>query len=184
MAVCPTGAITLTAFKDKQATPFSKSDQPEPAAVETLIKTRRSVRKFKKKNVSAQEIGELINIAAYAPSGHNAQPVSWTVLDTAEKVHELGEVVVEWMEEMVKQKNPLADKLFLAGLVNAWKKGNDAICRNAPAIAVAWAPKMGITPQADTIIATNTLELTAHAKGYGTCWAGYVILAAVYSARC
>ncbi|WP_163293717.1 nitroreductase family protein [Desulfovibrio sp. JC022] len=183
MAVCPTGAITLTAFDGQQATPFSKEELPDSAAVETLIKTRRSVRKFKKKNISVQEIGELIHISAYSPSGHNAQPVSWTVLDTPEKVYELGKVVVEWMEEMVKQKNPLAEKLFLAGLVNAWKKGNDAICRNAPAIAVAWAPKLGITPQADTIIATNTLELAAHAKGYGTCWAGYVILAAAYSTK-
>ncbi|WP_421903157.1 nitroreductase family protein [Maridesulfovibrio sp.] len=183
MAVCPAGAISLSAFEGQSATPFNKENLPDPAAVETLIKTRRSVRRFKKKNISAQEIGELIHTAAYAPSGHNAQPVSWTVLDTAEKVRELGEVVVEWMEEMVQQKNQLAEKLFLAGLVNAWKKGKDVICRDAPAIAVAWAPKLGITPQADTIIATNTLELAAHAKGYGTCWAGYVVLAAAYSTK-
>ncbi|WP_163352875.1 nitroreductase family protein [Desulfovibrio sp. JC010] len=183
MAICPTGAITLSAFDGRQATPFAKENLPEPDAVEGLIKSRRSIRKFKKKPITATEIGELIHISAYAPSGHNAQPVSWTVLDTPKKVHELGEVVVEWMQEMVRQKNPLAEKLFLAGLVNAWKKGNDVICRNAPAIAVAWAPKLGITPQADTVIATNTLELAAHARGYGTCWAGYVVLAAAYSPK-
>ncbi|WP_415713683.1 nitroreductase family protein [Maridesulfovibrio sp.] len=183
MAVCPTGAITLTAFEGQKAVPFSKEELPDAASVETLIKTRRSVRKFKKKNISSVEIGELIHTAAYSPSGHNAQPVSWTVLDTAEKVHELGEVIVEWMEDMVRQKNPLAEKLFLAGIVNAWKKGNDVICRQAPAVAVAWAPKQGITPQADTVIATNTLELAAHAQGYGTCWAGYVVLAAAYSQK-
>lgn len=182
MAVCPAGAITLTAFA-QQATPFPKEIFPTPEAIEALIKSRRSVRKFKKNPISAQQIGELIHIAAYAPSGHNAQPVSWTVLDDPQKVQELGKAVVEWMEEMVKQKNPLAAKLFLAGLVNAWKKGNDVICRNAPSIAVAWAPKQGITPQADTIIATNTLELAAHANGYGSCWAGYVILAAAYSEK-
>ncbi|GKT31311.1 nitroreductase family protein, partial [Aduncisulcus paluster] len=116
MAICPTGAITLSAFEGQAAAPFSKEDLPDSTAVETLIKTRRSV--------------------PYAPSGHSAQPVSWTVLDTPEKVHELGKVVVEWMEDMVKQKNPLAEKLFLAGLVNTWKKGKDVICRDAPAVAV------------------------------------------------
>ncbi|WP_319764629.1 nitroreductase family protein [Maridesulfovibrio sp.] len=183
MAVCPTGAITLTAFEGQEAVPFSKQDMPDPDSIETLVKTRRSVRKFKKKQLSAEKIGELIHIAAYAPSGHNVQPVSWTVLDTPEKIHELGEVIVEWMKEMVDQKHPLAGKLFFSGLVNAWNKGNDAICRNAPAVAIAWAPEQGITPQADAIIATNTLELAAHAKGYGSCWAGYVILAAAYSPK-
>ena len=181
MSVCPTGAITLSAFEGEQAVPFTQEELPGSSEVEKLIKTRRSARKFKKKPLSTTEIGKLIHTAAYAPSGHNAQTVSWTVLDSPEKVHELGEIVVEWMEEMVKQKNPLAKKLFLSGLVNAWKKGNDAICRNAPAAVIAWAPEQGITPQADTVIATNTLELAAHGKGYGTCWAGYVILAAAYS---
>ncbi|WP_415719688.1 nitroreductase family protein [Maridesulfovibrio sp.] len=183
MSVCPTGAITLSAFEGELAIPFTKEELPDYNEVEMLIKTRRSARKFTKKQISTADVGELIHTAAYAPSGHNAQTVSWTVLDSPEKVHELGEVVVEWMEEMVKQKNPLAEKLFLSGLVNAWKKGNDVICRNAPAAIIAWAPEQGITPQADTVIATNTLELAAYAKGYGTCWAGYVVLAAAYSQK-
>lgn len=183
VAICPTGAITLSAFEGEKAAPFKKEELPEYGAVETLIKSRRSARKFKKEPLNVQEISELIHLTAYAPSGHNAQPVSWTVLDTPEKVHELGEIVVEWMNDMVQQKNPLAEKLFLAGLVNAWKKGNDVICRDAPAVTVAWSPQQGITPQADTVIATNTLELAAHAKGYGVCWAGYVVLAAAYSQK-
>lgn len=145
--------------------------------------TRRSVRKFKKTPVTNDEIGELIHLAAYAPSGHNAQPVSWTVLDSPERVQELAEIIVEWMAEMVEQENPLAQKLFMRGLINAYKKGNDVICRNAPALAAAWAPQQGITPQADTIISTTYLELAAHAKGLGACWAGYVVLAAGYSEK-
>lgn len=183
MSVCPVGAITLSAFEGEQAVPFSQEELPASTAAEALIKTRRSIRKFKKTLLSTPEIGELIHTAAYAPSGHNAQPVSWTVLNNHEQVHGLGEIVVEWMEEMVRDKNPLAKKFFLSGLVNAWKKGNDVICRNAPAAVISWAPKLGITPQADTVIATNTLELAAHAKGYGTCWAGYVVLAAAYSQK-
>ncbi len=182
-AVCPTNAITLTAFKEQLSVPFNSENNPDFESVETLVKSRRSVRKFKKSPISSEEIGELIHLAAYAPSGHNAQPVSWTALDDPEKIQGLAALIVEWMSEMVQQKNPLAEKLFMSGLINAYNKGNDVICRNAPSLAAAWAPQQGITPQADTIIATTYLELIAHAKGVGACWAGYVVLAAVYSEK-
>lgn len=182
-AICPTNAITITAFKNQPSALLKPEKIPGYESVETLIKSRRSIRKFKKKQITSAEIGELIHLAAYAPSGHNAQPVSWTVLDDPEKVQGLARLIVEWMSEMMEQKNPLAEKLFMSGLTGAYKNGNDIICRNAPSLAAAWAPQQGITPQADTIIATTYLELAAHAKGLGTCWAGYVVLAAVYSEK-
>ncbi|WP_432735095.1 nitroreductase family protein [Maridesulfovibrio sp. FT414] len=182
-AICPTNAITLTAFPGQQSIPFTADNLPEYAEVETLIRSRRSIRRFKKKQLGTEVLTELIHLAAYAPSGHNAQPVSWTVIDDPEKVQETAGAIVDWMEEMVTRENPLAKKLFLSGLINAYRKGNDVICRSAPALAVSWAPLNGITPQADTVLATAYLELAAHAKGIGACWAGYLVLAAAYSEK-
>ncbi len=180
-AICPTNAITLGAFPDQRSIPLDAEKLPSFDSVETLIKSRRSVRKFKKKQLSTAELAELIHLSSYAPSGHSAQPVSWTVLDTSEKVQELAGIVVEWMEEAVAKENPLAKKLFLSGLVNAYKNGKDVIFRDAPALAAAWAPVQGITPEADTVLSTAYLELAAHAKGIGACWAGYLVLAGACS---
>lgn len=182
-AICPTNAITLNAFADQETIAFDPADIPDFKSVETLIKTRRSIRKFKKKPIKSQEIEELISLSSYAPSGHNAQPVSWTIIDTPEKVQEVAELIVEWMDEAARMKNPMDKKLFLSGLVNAYKKGNDVICRNAPALVAAWAPIQGITPEADTVLATGYVELAAHAKGLGACWAGYLVLAAAHSEK-
>lgn len=181
VAICPTNAITLNAFPEQRGKPFIATSLPEWESVENLVKSRRSIRRFKKRPLQTSEIRELIHLSAYAPSGHNAQPVSWTVLETPEKVQELAAVIVDWMDEMVKQENQLARKLFMPGLINAYRKGRDVICRNAPALAAAWAPEKGITPQADTVLATGYLELAAHARGIGACWAGYLVLAAANS---
>ncbi|WP_051249635.1 nitroreductase family protein [Maridesulfovibrio zosterae] len=182
-AICPTNAITITAFEDQSSIPINHAGMPDFSSVENLMKSRRSIRKFKKTALTAKQVEELIHLAAYAPSGHNAHPVSWSVINSSDKMQELTLIAVEWMEEMVRQKSPLAKKLFLSGLINAYKNGNDAISRNAPTIAAAWAPKQGITPQTDTVIATTYLELAAHAQNIGTCWAGYIILAASYSEK-
>ncbi len=181
MAVCPTNAITLTAFADQNSSPLESDKIADYESIEMFLKTRRSVRKFKKTTLSVEEISELIHLSAYAPSGHNAQPVSWTVLNQPEKVQELASLVVDWMNELVAKKNPLAEKLFLAGVARAFKSGIDLICREAPALVVNWAPSIGITPDVDAIISAAHFELAAHAKDLGVCWAGYVMAAAKYS---
>lgn len=180
IAVCPTSAITLTALADQNYFPLESDKIADYESIEMFLKTRRSIRKFKKTPLSINEISELIHLAAYAPSGHNAQPVSWTVLEQPEKVQELASLVVDWMNELVAENNPIAEKLFLSGITRAFKSGIDLICREAPAIAVNWAPSIGITPDTDSIISAAHLELAAHAKGLGACWAGY-IMAAKYS---
>ncbi|SDL31656.1 Nitroreductase [Maridesulfovibrio ferrireducens] len=181
VAICPTNAITLNAFADQNATPYPSEKIADPESIETFFKSRRSIRKFKKKPLSVDEIAELIHLAAYAPSGHNTQPVSWTVLDQPEKVQELAALVADCMNELAAQKHPIAKKLFLSGIARAFTHGHDMICRDAPALAVSWAPNEGITPDTDSIISTAHLELAAHSKGFGACWAGYVVMAAKFS---
>ncbi|MDD4183330.1 MAG: nitroreductase family protein, partial [Candidatus Omnitrophica bacterium] len=39
-----------------------------------LIKSRRSVRKFKKTDISAETIGKILEAGKWAPSGLNNQP--------------------------------------------------------------------------------------------------------------
>ena len=49
----------------------------------------------------------------------------------------------EWMREEIEADTPLASALHLPGIVRIWDLGVDMICRNAPALAVAWGPKKG-----------------------------------------
>lgn len=50
-----------------------------------LIKTRRSVRKFKKESVSAKTIEKILEAGRWAPSGLNNQPWRFMLLEGAKK---------------------------------------------------------------------------------------------------
>jgi nitroreductase len=45
-----------------------------------LIKSRRSIRSFKSKEVTGEDVDELLEAARWAPSGSNAQPVCYVVV--------------------------------------------------------------------------------------------------------
>jgi len=178
MAVCPTGAFRLAAF-DRPAVPLREiGGVPSPEQVERLLLGRRSVRAFRPDPVDRELLVRLLDLTQYAPSGHNARPVRWTVALGADKVRAVAAAVAEWMRREAEAESGIAARLRLGGIVRRWDEGEDLICRDAPALALAAAPESGITPATDAVIAAAWLELAAHGAGLGACWCGYVHLAA------
>jgi len=59
-----------------------------------------------------------------------------------------------------------------------YKKGNDVILYNAPAVLFIHAPQNTSTPQIDCDAALFAMMLLAQTKGLGTCWMGWVQYAA------
>lgn len=173
MAVCPKGALQLTAF-DSPARAYSRKDLPSPEQAELLLASRRSVREYREDPVDHDTLTRLLDISEYAPSGHNARMVDWTVADSREKVETVCKCVAEWMDIEVKAKSEKSRKYFLPGILRAWRRGNDLISRGAPALAVCHAPDAGATPLEDAVIALTYLELAAHSHGLGACWGGLI----------
>lgn len=120
---------------------------------------------------------KLIDIARYAPSGINRQPVDWAVIIGKERVHELAGLVSKWMEGLLEAKAPMAEALSFDRLVGSWKKGEDSICRGAPCVVIAYGLKDDPLVPASCTIASTYLELAAFGMGLGACWAGYVQMA-------
>jgi len=83
---------------------------------------------------------KLVDIARYAPSGHNVQPVCWIVVSGREKLKVLGGLVVEWMRSAVKGNPALDGMMKLSAVADSWAVGVDVITRGAPHIVVAHAP--------------------------------------------
>jgi ferredoxin len=138
-AVCPSGASDLS--YDEAVTTKYQTDKKfiAPEKIADHMRLRRSVRKFKEDLVSKEVIEELLDVARYAPSGTNRQPVRWIVTHSPEKVQKLAAGVIEWMELAAKQDLPFAKILPLAVLVRAWKSGMDPIFHKAPHIITACA---------------------------------------------
>lgn len=176
-AFCPAGAIELSSMDVKEAMRLEHSKLPNAEQVELFLKARRSIRNYKDEPLDKQSIEKLLDCARYAPSGINRQPVSWLVINGKEKVHGLAGSVVDWMKGLLEVKSPMAESFNFERLVEAWKRGEDLICRNAPCVVVAYGVKDDpIVPQSCTISA-EYLELAAFGFGLGACWAGYVNMA-------
>jgi nitroreductase/NAD-dependent dihydropyrimidine dehydrogenase PreA subunit len=178
VAVCPHSAISHEIMSTEECTPIRRELNLQPDQVEQLLKSRRSVRAYKKTPVDRDLLIRLIDLAAHAPSGHNTQPVHWRVIYDSDEVLRLAGIVAAWMRSLIAEGSPLAETLHLDRVVAAWDDGNDRICRSAPHVIVAHAHRDERTAPAGCTIALTYLELATLSLGLGACWAGYFNLAA------
>ncbi len=168
LAVCPHGALTLEGVAPGECPPVYTGPAPGPGAVAGLVTGRRSVRSYRKEPVPRDTIADLLDLARWAPTASNKQPVHWTVIDGRDKVRTAASLVADWFR----------GEFGINALVAAWDKGQDPILRGAPHLLVAHAAAEGFRPAADCVIALTTVELAAHGMGLGACWAGYFMAAA------
>jgi len=109
-----------------------------------LIRTRRSIRRYKKEAVPEDLVEKILEAGRWAPSASNSQPWEFILLRDRK------------IKEAVAQAATYGT--FLA---------------DAPlGIAVVIDPKASTHPVEDGAIATQNMLLASHALGLGTCWIG------------
>jgi len=178
VAVCPRNAIKLgysTADEEELlfcgdnlevATPFTPTMYQ---SFKQLVRSRRSVRNFHQEPVKKELLEELLDIARWAPSAKNQQPVRWLIINTPERVQKVAALVIDWMR----------GEEWAAGIVKVWDERRiDVPLRNAPCLVVAYAHDGSVWAMGDCAIALETLEYGATAAGLGSCWAGFFTRAA------
>lgn len=181
VSVCPFAAIALKNMKPEDCESVSKALLPTAEQVELFLKSRRSVRSYKPESVPREILKKLIDIARYAPSAHNSQPVQWTVIEDPKEVRAIAAVVIEWMNMLIKKSPRVIEMFHFDKFVAAWERGEDRVLRGAPHVIVAHAPKDTPMAQENCAIALTYLELAAYSMGLGACWAGYLLAAATSS---
>lgn len=147
-----------------------------------VIHERRSVRKYLPKPVSKELIQEVLEVAGWAPSAHNAQPYRFIILENATIKEELAEAMAKvWVADLSKDGETIeADRL---------KYRVDRFAK-APALILACITGIeGLPSYTDERrqrclhdlavqslgAAIENLLLAAHSKRLGACW---------YSAPC
>ena len=179
VAVCPTAALSTDIASPEGCLTFDRGALPTPQQVELLLKTRRSIRTYRQRAVPRETLEKLIDIARYAPSGHNWQPVEWLVVEERQRTRKLGSLVVDWMRSIVQSKPDIAAAMRFDRIVDGCDRGIDIILRDAPHVALAHCDKQyGALGQSACLIAMTYLELAAYSQGLGACWAGYFQVAA------
>lgn len=178
VAVCPHEALSLSGMNPEDCPPVKKDMALSIEHVEHFLRSRRSIRSYQEKEIEQDKMGKLIDIARYAPTGHNSQMVKWLVMNSREAVQDIAGMAIDWMRHLLHENQPLATAYGLEGVVGIWDTGHDIICRGAPGLVIAYAPKEYAAAQADCAIALTFLDLAAPSFALGTCWAGLFLMSA------
>lgn len=173
VAACPTGAFSHCRMAVGDCPPLAADWRLSPAQVGQLIKGRRSVRNFRKDLVSRDVVEQILDIVRYAPTGMNTQTVHWKVILDEQEVQFLALAVIDWLRAEEGEQVHGA-----RGMIKAWEMGRDPILRKAPALIIAHGEADDPMVSASATIALATFDLAALPFGLGTCWAGFLRIAA------
>jgi nitroreductase len=174
---CPSLALLLNYLPDEKVALPEGVGSLTSGELGMYLKKRRSVRHFTKEPVRKEKILQILDIARYAASGGNGQPVQWLIVHDPEKVHRLASLTVDWMKTLKNSNHPMSG--YVPSLITAWEAGFDPICRGAPHLVIAHIPAGNPVASVDALIALTHVDIAAPAFGIGTCWAGFLSMAAL-----
>jgi nitroreductase/NAD-dependent dihydropyrimidine dehydrogenase PreA subunit len=176
-AICDPGAITIDGHTVTDHSVLEEN-LPSPEQMESLIKGRRAIRNYLKDNLEPALIDRMLAVAWHAPTGRNERQLLFTVVDDRQVLDRLRDEALHGLSGLIEQgKLPLGMEIF-ADIVEAWQDHKiDILFRGAPHLLVVSAPRDGVSPLADAIIALTTFELYARSLGVGTVWNGLAKIA-------
>lgn len=176
-AVCPYAALdNVKAPLAKQVKSAHYPVINEKTAAE-FLRSRRSIRCYKKDKIAKEKILQLLDIARFAPSGCNSQGLSYIVIENQENLKKITETTIEWLEAQLKSGAEWAQAF--AGVTDVYRKnGVDVVLRDAPYLIVATVPQGFPMGHDNARFSLEYVELYATAMGLGTCWAGFAEMAA------
>lgn len=192
MMVCPTGSVEVRgrgiAPADLRPMP-GDGEKATPEAFEALIRSRRSVRRFRDAEIDASVLARIVEAAASAPMGIPPWDVGCAVVRGREPVRQLSGEIVKGYEGFLKMFRPWVlallgpfmrratreqYKSFIRPLaesyVAAHRRGEDAMFYGAPAVLIFHR-----SPYADAVdaaIACTHAMLAAESLGLGTTMIG------------
>lgn len=180
VAVCPHGALSLEKMPVESCPPVKKEWLLGPEQAEHFLRSRRSIRNYKDNPVDKKTISRLIEIAGYAPTGHNFQPVNWLVIYDGDELKRLIGIVIDWMRDSIEKQHGLAKMMHFKEIVTAWDFGINVVSRGAPHLIITHASQMDPSAQSACRNALAYLELAAGPLGLGSCCCGFFDAAAMF----
>ena len=195
ISICPVKAII---FEDAEES-YEFEGVKTPSSLinyEDLMKvlrSRRSIRRFKSEPVPKEDSEAILEAMRYAPSATNAQLWEYIVITDPQEIEKLQKCVIKMMKlarkalklarifkiflskRIKKLVSDPATKISLDEFLERTNNGEDRIFYNAPVIIITYAPVTGskIMTAADAGIALTYGMLTAQARDLGTCWIGF-----------
>lgn len=129
----------------------------------SVIKKRRSVRKYLDVQLKNNEIESILQAGAFAPSAHNEQPWHFTVIQKKELLDDMSRSIkkamcitnVDWVKNMGSNEN-------------------FHVFYNAPTVLLVSGREDAISPIVDCSAAIQNMLLYAESINVGSCWIGLI----------
>lgn len=173
VAICPYTALDNEKNPLAKQVPIEKFPVLDPSTAACFLRSRHSVRSYKKEPVKHDSILKLLDIARFAQTAGNTQGLSYLVIDDPEILNKIRSVTVDWLEEQYKAGHSWAQRY--GRYVTIYREtGRDVILRGAPTLVFAIADKELRTGWDNARYALAYAELYATTLGLGTVWGGYV----------
>lgn len=118
---------------------------------EKLVRARRTIRFYSNEKVPVSELMKLIDIARFAPSGSNKQPIRYIIIDDDNIAHQIFDITK------------------YAGLITPRRSPSWGV--NAPRSFIAVVSPAGAST-VDAAAAIQNILLGATNNGLGCCWIG------------
>ncbi|SMC45386.1 nitroreductase family protein [Sporomusa malonica] len=174
VAVCPNEAIDnikTPLARQLDLTAFPKLSAEE---AERFLRSRRSIRCYKKTTVPREDLLKLVEVARFAPTASNMQGVSYVIVDDQKTLQESIELAIKWLENDAL----LCDRF--ANYIKAYREdGIDIVLRGAPNLILATAATDFSRGRENSVFSLAYLELYAPNLGLGSCWAGILEVCAL-----
>ena len=164
--------------------------------VERVILERRSVRKYKDKQVPEAMVRRILEAGRFAPSAGNSQPWKFIVVRDREMIDDMQKYVqlrckvfkflLNWQKsplgkiawfyfQMTARLLPNLMHPIPFGAISVIAEGKLKLFHDAPTVILILMDRRGAAkPPIDVGIAGQNMVLAAHSLGLGTCWVGFV----------
>lgn len=191
VALCPAEAINHHEMDMENFISIDDAVSFETEKFTQFIRQRRSHRHFKDKKIAGADLGRLIDVCRYAPTGSNVQTVEIIMVQDSEKRQKLSDLTVDFFDDTGKRVEKKIEKLRAEGeeiteslqnlqrtvqyrdrLLLARGAGYDPIFHKAPAVAIFHSTLNTSTPKDNCVIASTTMGLMARTMGLETTYIG------------
>jgi coenzyme F420-0:L-glutamate ligase/coenzyme F420-1:gamma-L-glutamate ligase len=157
---------------------MNESDTPAHQALMDIIRTRRSIRRYRADAVPRAVVEDLIEAARWSPSAHNRQPWRFAIIEAAETRQVLATAMGARLRADL-ERDHAAREVIEADITRSYVR-----LTGAPLVIVVCLSmrEMDAYPDArrqqaermmavqSTAMAAQNVLLAAHAQGLGACW--------------
>jgi len=201
LAVCPQNAVEHSGLDPAQ---IQKTDPErlDPGVYETIARGRRSVRRYKDKNVPQELVEKVINLVNHSPTASNSQNVGYIVVSDKNILRKISKAVFGFAAKIFYCTKKFPGSLIyriikcfpssnivvryldpMQYFIDETKKGRDFILHNAPVLILVHAPKDKKFSNENCNISAGNIMNYAYSLGLGTCYIGFLNLSLTYSKK-